>query len=92
MRPVIQELKEFPSNVSGDNYQNCAKLLIRHRFVTFLLLYVLRPICCVQPCQGEDFKKFKIYYSGSEGVVVSIQGVVDRNCRIGVVFTVLYKL
>ena len=91
MRPVIQELKEFPPDVSGDNYQNCAKLSIIHRFITFLLLCVLRPICYVQPCQGGDFN-IKIYYSGSEGVVVSIQGVVDRNCRIGVVFTVLYKL
>ena len=30
----------------------------------------------------------KIYYSSGEGVVVSTLGVVDRNCKIGVVFTV----
>ena len=73
--------------MSGNNYKIVLKLLIRHHFVTFLLLSVLRPICCVQPYQGGDFNT-KIYNSGSEGVVVSTLGVVDRNCSIGVVFTV----
>ena len=30
----------------------------------------------------------KIYYSGGVGVVITTPGVVDRNCKIGVVFTV----
>ena len=42
--------------MSGEKYQNFAKLSIRHYFVTFLLLCVLRTICSVQPCQGREFK------------------------------------
>ena len=77
--------------MSGEKYQNFAKLSIRHYFVTFLLLCVLRTICSVQPCQGGDFN-IKIYYSSGEGVVVSTPGVVDRSCKIGVVFIVKYRL
>ena len=36
----------------------------------------------------EEILKMKIYYSGIKGVVVSTPGVVDRNYKIEVVFTV----
>ena len=73
--------------MSGHNYPNYVKLLIRHSFVTFLLLCVLKKICSVQPCQRGYFN-LKIYNSGGEGEVISRPDVVDGNCKIGVVFIV----
>ena len=81
----------IPPDVSGDNYQNFAKLSIRHRFVTFLLLCVLRTICSVQPCQRGDFNSKSTTLAVRVFFVFTL-GVVDRSCEIGVVFKVKYKL
>ena len=50
------EIKIIPPDVSGDNLLKLCLIVNKtQHFVTFLLLRVLRPICCVQPCQGGDF-------------------------------------
>ena len=36
----------------------------------------------------EGTLEIKVYYSGRKGVVMTTPDVVDRNCKIGVVFTV----
>ena len=40
----------------------------------------------------EEIFNIKTYNSGGKGVVVSTPGEVDRNCSIGMAFTVQYKL
>ena len=77
--------------MSGDNYQNCAKLSIRHCFITFLLLCFFRTIYSVQPCQRGDFNS-KSTTLAVRLFFVCTPGVVDRRCEIGVVFIVKYKL
>ena len=43
--------------MSSDNLSELCQIVYKtHRFITFLLLRVLRPNCCDQPSQGGDFK------------------------------------
>ena len=83
--------KIIPPNLSGDNYQNCAKLSIRHYFISLLLLCFFRTICSVQPSQRGDFNS-KSTTLAVRVFFVCTPGVVDRSCEIGVAFIVKYKL